>query len=99
MRVLFEHGAFDQDDTTMVSAVIVWYAIAVLADALCQPLWRVIYAQRRVWTVLAVNGLQTGVRLFSNSQYNEIGTTLGEDIDEWDLLKQSGRISQSSPDG
>jgi peptidoglycan biosynthesis protein MviN/MurJ (putative lipid II flippase) len=38
----------------------------VLADALCQPLWRVLYAGRRGWTVLAVNALQTTIRLLAN---------------------------------
>ena len=40
--------------------------MAVLADALCQPAWRVLYAWRRTGTVLAVNGLQTGVRIVCN---------------------------------
>jgi peptidoglycan biosynthesis protein MviN/MurJ (putative lipid II flippase) len=44
----------------------VWYGLAVLADALCQPLWRVVYAQRSARTVLYVNGLQTGIRLLGN---------------------------------
>jgi peptidoglycan biosynthesis protein MviN/MurJ (putative lipid II flippase) len=38
----------------------------VLADAICQPLWRVIYALRQTWTVVTVNGLQTVVRVFGN---------------------------------
>lgn len=66
VRVLFEHGAFDQAATAAVSGPLVWYGLAVLADALCQPLWRVVYAQRSAWTVLAVNGLQTGLRLLGN---------------------------------
>lgn len=66
VRVLFEHGAFDQGDTIMVSQVLAFYALAVLADAVCQPLWRVIYAQHRVWTVLKVNGMQTGIRVLGN---------------------------------
>lgn len=66
VRVLFEHGAFDQAATAAVSGPLIWYGLAVLADALCQPLWRVVYAQRSAWTVLAVNGLQTGLRLLAN---------------------------------
>jgi putative peptidoglycan lipid II flippase len=66
VEVLFERGAFDQQATTAVSAAVVWYALAVLADALCQPLWRVVYAWRSARTVLAVNGLQTGARLLGN---------------------------------
>jgi peptidoglycan biosynthesis protein MviN/MurJ (putative lipid II flippase) len=37
--------------------------VSVLADALCLALWRVLYAQRSTWVVLAVNGLQTAVRI------------------------------------
>ena len=66
VRLLFEHGAFDQAATAAVSSPLIWYGLAVLADALCQPLWRVVYAQRSAWTVLAVNGLQTGLRLLGN---------------------------------
>jgi putative peptidoglycan lipid II flippase len=66
VRLLFEHGAFNQGDTQMVSKALTWYSLSVLADAICQPLWRVIYAQRQTWTVLTVNGLQTGVRVFGN---------------------------------
>lgn len=66
VRVLFERGAFDRAATTTVSSPLAWYGLAVLADALCQPLWRVVYAQRRVWAVLAVNTLQTGIRLLCN---------------------------------
>ena len=66
VRVLFERGAFDRTATAAVSGLLVWYGLAVLADALCQPLWRVVYAQRSARTVLVVNGLQTGVRLLGN---------------------------------
>jgi putative peptidoglycan lipid II flippase len=66
VEVLFERGAFDQAATAAVSGLLVWYAVAVLADALCQPLWRVLYAWRSARTVLAVNGLQTGVRVVGN---------------------------------
>jgi putative peptidoglycan lipid II flippase len=66
ISVLFERGAFDQVATSSVSAPLVWYCLAVLADALCQPLWRVIYAQKRSWTVLGVNGFQTAIRLIGN---------------------------------
>lgn len=66
VQVLFEHGAFDRASTAMVSAPLVWYALAVLADALCQPLWRAVYAQRNMRNVLVVNSLQTGIRLICN---------------------------------
>jgi putative peptidoglycan lipid II flippase len=66
VQVLFERGAFDVAATAAVSGALPWYALAVLADALCQPLWRVVYAQRSMWTVVAVNGLQTGLRLLGN---------------------------------
>jgi putative peptidoglycan lipid II flippase len=63
---LFQRGAFDSAATAAVSEVLVWYALAVLADALCQPFWRVLYAWRSSWTVLAVNSLQTAVRVLLN---------------------------------
>jgi putative peptidoglycan lipid II flippase len=66
IQVLYEHGAFNQQSTYAVSEVIVWYSLAVLADAMCQPFWRIIYAWRRVWTVSAVNGIQTAVRIVCN---------------------------------
>jgi putative peptidoglycan lipid II flippase len=66
VQILFEHGAFDRAATAAVSGPLLWYPVATLADALCQPLWRVIYAQRRAGTVLAVNGLQTGIRIAAN---------------------------------
>ena len=66
VRLLFERGAFDELATAAVASPLAWYALAVLADALCQPLWRVIYAQRTSWTVLGINGLQTVVRLVGN---------------------------------
>jgi putative peptidoglycan lipid II flippase len=66
VQVLFERGAFDQAATAAVSGVLRWYAPAVLADALCQPLWRAVYAWRSGRTVIAVNGLQTLIRLTGN---------------------------------
>ena len=66
VALVFERGAFGKAATAGVSGVLVWYAVAVLADALCQPLWRVLYAGRSAWTVLAVNGLQTGIRILCN---------------------------------
>ena len=66
IRLVFERGAFDSAATGAVSDPLVWYGVAVLADALCQPLWRIIYARRSAWTVLGINGLQTGLRLLGN---------------------------------
>lgn len=66
IEILYEHGAFGQESTYAVSEVIVWYSVAVLADAMCQPFWRIIYAWRRVWTVSAINGIQTAVRILCN---------------------------------
>jgi len=66
VQMLFERGAFDRAATVAVSGPLAGYAVAVLADALCQPLWRVLYARRQAWTVLAVNGLQTTIRVLIN---------------------------------
>jgi putative peptidoglycan lipid II flippase len=74
VQVLFERGAFDRTATAAVSQVLVWYTWAVLADALCQPLWRVLYARRTAWLVLAVNGLQTTIRVVCNVAFiGELG--------------------------
>jgi len=66
VRILFEQGAFDQQATGLVSAPVIWYSMAVLADALCQPLWRAVYAKRAGWFVVVINSLQTGIRLVAN---------------------------------
>ena len=66
VRLLLEHGAFSSQATAEVSAVLAIYTLAVTIDALCQPLWRLIYATRKGWTVLAVNCVQTVIRLVAN---------------------------------
>lgn len=66
VQVLFEHGAFDAQATSLVSAPIVWYSIAAFADSLCQPLWRIVYINRSGWIVVAINGVQTIIRLMLN---------------------------------
>ncbi len=66
VRLLLERGAFSAQSTVEVSAVLAIYTLAVSADALCQPLWRMVYAARKGWDVLAVNGAQTLVRLAAN---------------------------------
>lgn len=66
VRLLLERGAFSAQSTVEVSAVLAIYTLAVTADALCQPLWRLVYAARKGWNVLAVNGAQTLVRLAAN---------------------------------
>lgn len=66
VELLLERGAFGATAAAAVTQPLLWYALAVLADALCQPLWRVVYARYRSWTVLAINGAQTGIRLLCN---------------------------------
>jgi putative peptidoglycan lipid II flippase len=66
IQVLFERGAFDQSATAAVSLPLIWYTIGVVFDALCQPLWRVIYAWRKAWLMFSINSLQTVVRLVFN---------------------------------
>jgi putative peptidoglycan lipid II flippase len=66
VHVLFERGAFDRQATMAVSAALIWYTLSTLSDAICQPLWRVVYAQRKAWTVFGVNSLQTAIRVISN---------------------------------
>lgn len=66
VQVLFERGAFGPGATAAVGELLGWYSLAMFSDALCQPLWRIVYARRRAWTVLAVNGIQTSVRILAN---------------------------------
>jgi putative peptidoglycan lipid II flippase len=63
VSLLLQRGAFSPAAVTSVGRALVWYAPAVLADALCQPLWRAVYAQRSRWAVLAINGVQSSVRV------------------------------------
>jgi putative peptidoglycan lipid II flippase len=64
--LLLTRGAFNRQAAVAASRPLLWYTWAVLADAFCQPLWRIVYARQRHWTVLAVNGLQTAIRLLCN---------------------------------
>jgi putative peptidoglycan lipid II flippase len=66
VKFLFERGAFDRVATQAVSAALVWYAVAMLADSFCQPLWRILYAQQSNWRVLEVNCIQTIIRFAGN---------------------------------
>ena len=66
VQVLLEHGAFTSQDTQAVGLSLAIYTLAVIADALCQPLWRLVYAWRDGRLVLAVNGAQTLLRLVAN---------------------------------
>jgi putative peptidoglycan lipid II flippase len=66
VQLLFERGAFGPKATAAVSGALLWYALAVFADALCQPLWRILYAQQNSGVVLAVNSLQTAIRIVGN---------------------------------
>jgi peptidoglycan biosynthesis protein MviN/MurJ (putative lipid II flippase) len=66
-QATLRQGIFGTGASAAVSWPLRWYALAVFADALCQPLWRVVYAQHRPWLVLLVNGLQTTTRLIFNS--------------------------------
>ena len=66
VRFLLERGAFDAQSTATVSLLLVAYSISALADGLCQPLWRLVYARGKPWAVLWINALQTVVRLGLN---------------------------------
>jgi len=66
VRFLLERGAFDRSATATVSLLLVAYSASALADALCQPLWRVIYAQSHSWEVFWINGAQTALRILLN---------------------------------
>lgn len=66
VQALLEYGAFTAADTRAVGVSLSIYTGAVIIDALCQPLWRVVYALKSGKTVLAVNGCQTLIRLGAN---------------------------------
>lgn len=65
-RLLFQRGEFDAGATALTASILPFYAWGVLADALCQPLWRVLYAYRETRAVIWVNGVKTGLRLVLN---------------------------------
>lgn len=66
VQLLLEHGAFASDATRAVGGVLGIYAFSVLADALCQPLWRVVYATRSGPAALVINSIQTLIRVIAN---------------------------------
>lgn len=66
VQVLLEYGAFTAEDTQAVGLSLAIYILAVIVDALCQPLWRLVYALKNGKIVLAVNGAQTLIRLIAN---------------------------------
>lgn len=66
IMVLFQRGEFNEAATRITSGILLYYVWGVLADALCQPLWRVIYACQDVGTVVKVNGLKTILRIIFN---------------------------------
>lgn len=66
VRFLFEHGEFSAQATTEVSTILAIYTLALTFDALCQPLWRLVYASRQGWIVFVINSIQTVVRLVAN---------------------------------
>jgi putative peptidoglycan lipid II flippase len=66
VQVLLEYGAFTAQDTQAVGLSLAIYTLAIVADALCQPLWRLVYAWKDGRVVLGVNGAQTVIRLAAN---------------------------------
>lgn len=66
VQALLEYGAFTAQDTLAVGSSLAIYSLAVFADALCQPLWRLVYAWKDGRLVLGVNGVQTLIRLAAN---------------------------------
>jgi len=66
VQVLLEHGAFTSRDTQAVGLSLAIYTLAMIADALCQPLWRLVYTWKDGRLVLVVNSAQTLIRLAAN---------------------------------
>jgi putative peptidoglycan lipid II flippase len=108
IEFLLQGGAFEATAVEAVTHPLTWYALGVLMDALCQPLWRVVYVRQRPQTVLAINGAQTVVRLICNIAlipamgYNgialsaAIGLTLQAGILGWWAWRQIGAYLTSS---
>jgi putative peptidoglycan lipid II flippase len=106
VEFLFARGAFDQAATQAVTPTLIWYGLAVLVDALCQPLWRVIYAQKRAPMVLQVNGLQTIIRIICNVMFTMLWGYIGLAISavvglsvqlvvlSWLALRSLGKFSE-----
>jgi putative peptidoglycan lipid II flippase len=65
-RLLFQRGQFDAAATAMTASILPFYAWGVLADSLCHPLWRVLYAYREVRAVIWVNAVKTALRVALN---------------------------------
>lgn len=66
VRFLLERGAFTPQFTEEVGTILSIYAFGSIMDALCQPLWRLVYASRSGWEVFAVNSVQTILRIGGN---------------------------------
>lgn len=66
VRFLYEYGEFSSIETQNVSNVLIFYAVAVFFDAICQPFWRYIYAFQKGRIVLGVNLIQTSIRVIAN---------------------------------
>ena len=72
VRLLYEHGEFSSAETLNVSNVLIFYAIAVFFDAVCQPFWRYVYAIQKGFVVFGVNLAQTAVRIAANFLFIQI---------------------------
>lgn len=66
VEFLLQRGAFQQASTYVVSNLLAVYSIAALIDALCQPLWRLVYGHDQPSLVFYINGVQTGIRFLLN---------------------------------
>ena len=66
VKLLFEHGAFGSDTSSMVATTLIFFTVSMLIDSLCQPLWRSVYAWQKGPVVFYVNLIQTLIRLAAN---------------------------------
>ncbi|HIQ06168.1 MAG TPA: murein biosynthesis integral membrane protein MurJ [Anaerolineae bacterium] len=66
ITLLFRRGAFDREAVDVTASLVAFYAGGMLADALCQPLWRATYALQRWQWVIGVNTLKTVLRVVGN---------------------------------
>lgn len=63
IQLLFQRGAFGSADTAITASLLAYYTWGILFDALCQPLWRVLYARQEVWVTVGINALKTALRV------------------------------------
>jgi len=63
IRVLFQHGKFNPEDTLMTAIPLVYFCLGIVAQSLIQILPRIFYALQDTWTPALIGILAMGVNL------------------------------------